>query len=388
VSGRRLLVEADGGSRGNPGPAGYGALVRDAATGELLDEVAEAIGTATNNVAEYRGLIAGLRAAARIDPSAQVEVRMDSKLVVEQMSGRWSIKHEDMRRLALAARDAQPTGMIRYQWIPRAQNAHADRLANAAMDAAAGKPPRRSGAPQAAVAAASVAPEPTVSERVPGGADLGEPTTLVLLRHGRTRLTEQRRFSGGDGEDPELTGTGVDEARRAGAAVGTLGTAGSWIPGTGPVTAVVSSPRRRARQTAEAVTAATGVQCGLDDDWTEIGFGEWDGLTFAEIAKRSPAELGRWQGSASFSPPGGESLDDLAARVRTARERVVAANPRGVVVVATHTTPVRAVVRDVLGAAPESLWRIQVATCSLTAVRFWADGQCDVLAVNATGHLR
>src|SRR5215831_18731149 len=86
---RRLLVEADGGSRGNPGLAGYGAVVRDLATGEVLAEVSESLGQATNNVAEYSGLIAGLRAAAAIAPDADVEIRMDSKLVVEQMSGRW-----------------------------------------------------------------------------------------------------------------------------------------------------------------------------------------------------------------------------------------------------------------------------------------------------------
>ena len=102
---RRLVVEADGGSRGNPGPAGYGAVVRDAATGDVLAEVSESIGRATNNVAEYSGLIAGLRAAAAIAPGADVEVRMDSKLVVEQMSGRWQIKHPDMRPLAAKARE-------------------------------------------------------------------------------------------------------------------------------------------------------------------------------------------------------------------------------------------------------------------------------------------
>ncbi|MWK37636.1 reverse transcriptase-like protein [Actinomadura sp. J1-007] len=135
---RRLVIEADGGSRGNPGPAGYGALVRDALTGEVLAEVAESIGHATNNVAEYRGLIAGLRAVAEIDPSARVEVRMDSKLVVEQMSGRWKIKHPDMVPLALEARDlASELGPVSYGWIPRDRNAHADRLANEAMDAAA-----------------------------------------------------------------------------------------------------------------------------------------------------------------------------------------------------------------------------------------------------------
>jgi len=134
---RRLVVEADGGSRGNPGPAGFGAVVRDADTGEVLDEVAAAIGVATNNVAEYSGLLAGLRAAAEIDPGATVDVRMDSKLVVEQMSGRWQVKHEDMRRLAAQARSVLPGRQVRYAWIPRKENAHADRLANAAMDAAA-----------------------------------------------------------------------------------------------------------------------------------------------------------------------------------------------------------------------------------------------------------
>ena len=137
---RRLVVEADGGSRGNPGPAGYGAVVRDATTGEVLAEASESIGRATNNVAEYSGLIAGLRAAAAIARGADVEVRMDSKLVVEQMSGRWQIKHPDMRPLAATAREtARALGRVSYTWVPRSRNAHADRLANQAMDAAAGK---------------------------------------------------------------------------------------------------------------------------------------------------------------------------------------------------------------------------------------------------------
>ena len=96
---RTLVVEADGGSRGNPGPAGYGALVRDAVSGQVLEEISDGLGTATNNVAEYSGLVAGLRAAAGIAPQADVEVRMDSKLVVEQMSGRWKIKDPDLREI-------------------------------------------------------------------------------------------------------------------------------------------------------------------------------------------------------------------------------------------------------------------------------------------------
>ena len=137
VSGRRLVVEADGGSRGNPGPAGYGAVVRDADTGEVLAEAAAGIGQATNNVAEYQGLLAGLRSAAKLQPAA-VEVRMDSKLVVEQVSGRWKIKHPDLIPLAReAAALVRSLPSVRFSWIPRESNKHADRLANEAMDAAA-----------------------------------------------------------------------------------------------------------------------------------------------------------------------------------------------------------------------------------------------------------
>uniref|UniRef100_UPI003C7C52FF reverse transcriptase-like protein n=1 Tax=Streptomyces sp. rh45 TaxID=3028726 RepID=UPI003C7C52FF len=134
---RRLVVEADGGSRGNPGPAGYGAVVLDPLDTATLAEAAEYIGVATNNVAEYRGLIAGLKAVRDLFPDTpvQVRVRMDSKLVVEQMSGRWKIKHPDMKPLAEEAARILPASSVTYEWIPRAENKHADRLANEAMDA-------------------------------------------------------------------------------------------------------------------------------------------------------------------------------------------------------------------------------------------------------------
>ena len=134
---RRLIIEADGGSRGNPGPAGYGALVRDAGTMEVLATESEFIGIATNNVAEYSGLIAGLRAAALIDAHASVLVRMDSRLVVEQMSGRWKIKHPDMKPLAATATEAaRGFSAITYEWVPRERNKAADLLANEAIDGA------------------------------------------------------------------------------------------------------------------------------------------------------------------------------------------------------------------------------------------------------------
>lgn len=131
---RRFIVEADGGSRSNPGEAAYGAVVFDADTREVVAERGERIGIASNNVAEYSGLIAGLEAVRELDPEAQVDVRMDSKLVVEQMSGRWKIKHPDMRALALRARDVLPPQNVTYTWIPRAENGAADALVNDALD--------------------------------------------------------------------------------------------------------------------------------------------------------------------------------------------------------------------------------------------------------------
>lgn len=131
-----VVVEADGGSRGNPGPAGYGAVVRDAGTGEVLAERKAALGHTTNNVAEYSGLIAGL-AAARDLGATQVDVRMDSKLVVEQMAGRWRIKHVPLQTLAAQAKElVAGFGTVTFEWVPRELNKAADRLANEAMDSA------------------------------------------------------------------------------------------------------------------------------------------------------------------------------------------------------------------------------------------------------------
>jgi ribonuclease H / adenosylcobalamin/alpha-ribazole phosphatase len=138
-SGRRLIIEADGGSRGNPGPAAYGALVRDPQTSKVLAAEGLPIGRATNNVAEYRGLIAGLEMARELDPAAALEVRMDSRLVIEQMAGRWKVKHADMKPLALAAARLRPV-IVTWTWVPRELNKAADALVNRALD---GDPVRR-----------------------------------------------------------------------------------------------------------------------------------------------------------------------------------------------------------------------------------------------------
>ncbi len=131
----KLIIEADGGSRGNPGPAAYGCLVKDAQTNEVLFKEGKTLGITTNNVAEYSGLVAALAAAHEIDPNAQVEVRMDSKLVVEQMSGNWKIKHENMKGLVEKARNAFAQSQVKYVWVPREDNLAADTLLNIALDA-------------------------------------------------------------------------------------------------------------------------------------------------------------------------------------------------------------------------------------------------------------
>jgi ribonuclease HI len=131
---RELIVEADGGSRGNPGVAAGGSLVIDSRTGEVLAEMGVYCGITTNNVAEYNGMIAGITKALAIDPNAVLHVRLDSKLVVEQMSGRWKIKHPGMAELAAQAREILTGTPVSFEWIPRAENSRADRLANESMD--------------------------------------------------------------------------------------------------------------------------------------------------------------------------------------------------------------------------------------------------------------
>ena len=131
----KLIIEADGGSRGNPGPAAYGCLVKDAQTNEVLFKEGKTLGITTNNVAEYSGLVAALVAAHQIDPNAQIEVRMDSKLVVEQMSGNWKIRHENMKGLVEKARNAFAQSQVKYVWVPREDNLEADTLLNIALDA-------------------------------------------------------------------------------------------------------------------------------------------------------------------------------------------------------------------------------------------------------------
>jgi ribonuclease HI len=128
-----VVVWTDGGARGNPGPAGYGAVVTTPG-GQVLAEVAEGIGWATNNVAEYRAVTAGLRRAADLG-ARRVRVRADSLLVVNQQKGLWKVKNADLRPLSEEAkRLARSFDRVTWEHVPRERNRHADALANRAMD--------------------------------------------------------------------------------------------------------------------------------------------------------------------------------------------------------------------------------------------------------------
>ena len=403
-AGGRLTVEADGGSRGNPGVAGYGALVREG-DGRLLAERAAPLGTASNNVAEYTGLIEGLRAVLDLGRgSAQVEARMDSKLVVEQMSGRWKIKHEDMRRLAGEARELVRAieaagGQVSYRWIPREQNAATDALSNAGMD---GETVRRNHAVELSGGGSSQAQhtfgevrasvgqmQPASEEQAPVGEELfsteTDPTLegscrLIMVRHGVTDFTRSHKLDGRGGSNPPLNDEGLAQAAAAAGAVKRL------IDRSGPTTVtVLTSSLTRAMQTGGAVADALGLTPEVDRDWDEQAFGDWDGQTMADLVTHSGEELLALRQDPAYARPGGESRNQLTGRVNHALARAVARG--GTVVVATHRLPLMVVLSRVLGVDSNRAWSIATAPASLTAFEFWPDGGVQVAFVNDTHHL-
>jgi broad specificity phosphatase PhoE/ribonuclease HI len=358
-----VIIEADGGSRGNPGPAAYGAVLKDAATGEVIAEDGTAIGRATNNVAEYSGLIAGLKLAEEFSPGAEIEVRMDSKLVVEQMSGRWKIKHPDMKPLAAEANRLAPPGTT-YTWVPREHNAHADRLANEALDG------KRDGVtaagaalvdePRTESAVEEVEAKPTWGWRPPGPA-----TTLVLVRHGVTPHTAAKKFSGGlKSSNPGLSDEGRAQIRAT----------ADWLsPIAEGIAAVVASPVRRTLESAEIIAETLGRTVDIEPGFAEMEFGSWDGLTFAEVAERDKTALDAWLGSLETPPPGGESFREVEERVLAGLERIREAHAGKTVVVVSHVTPIKTLVATALQAPLGSVFRMELSPASVTVLSFLPD---------------
>ncbi|QUH01151.1 bifunctional RNase H/acid phosphatase [Saccharopolyspora erythraea] len=361
----RVVIEADGGSRGNPGPAGCGAVVRDAASGEVLAERSVGLGTATNNAAEYRGLIEGLSAAAELGAGA-VAIRMDSKLVIEQMAGRWKVKHANLQPLAEKARGLLAGfGEVDLEWVPRARNAHADRLANEAMDEQAG-----------------IRREPAAARVRPAGwlGATGAPTRFLLLRHGQTAMSVDRRYSGRG--DVVLTDFGERQARAAGRRLAGM----DGVVTDQGAAPVIASPLSRTRQTAQAVVDATGGELLFHDGLLETDFGDWEGLTFAEAAEQYPELHREWLGDPSVRPPNGESLDAVFRRVTGTRDELIESYAGQTVVVVSHVTPIKALLRLGLDVGPSMFYRLHLDLASLSIVEFYPDGLASVRLVNDISH--
>ena len=365
-----VVIEADGGSRGNPGEAAYGAVLKDAATGEVIAERAEHIGIATNNVAEYRGLIAGLELYNEHTPEAELEVRMDSKLVIEQMSGNWKIKHPDMRPLAMAASRLAPFGTT-WTWIPRERNRDADALLNRALDEATGRPSKKTRA-----AEVPVEEQPVAEARMAGWSkDLGSPTTLVLVRHGATDHTTDKRFSGRGGHDPALNNDGLAQVRAV----------ADWLAPLGDeIDVVLSSPLRRTRETAEIIAQRLNHPVEVEEGLAEAAFGTWEGLTFHEVQQAYPDDLDAWLGALDVAPGGhGDSFEEMDRKVRGTRDKILSAFPGKAVLAVTHVTPIKLLVRMALGAPLDAVYKMELAPASVTVISWFEDGTASLRMFNA-----
>ncbi|GAA0537045.1 bifunctional RNase H/acid phosphatase [Paractinoplanes ferrugineus] len=362
----RVSIEADGGSRGNPGPAGFGAVVRAVPDGQILLERFGSLGRTTNNVAEYTGLIEGLKAARELD-ATEVEVRMDSKLVIEQMSGRWQIKHPGLRPLAATAAElVTHFDKVTFDWIPRERNKAADALANRAMDEAAGK---------------KVAPEVSADDVAPASwapPSMDNATRIILVRHGSTALTAQGRYSGRG--DVPLSDEGEAQAMAAGGRVAGI---------SRDVTAVLSSPLLRCTRTAELIAAEVGgVAVTVVPDLIECDFGDWEGLTFTEVQNRWPDEMREWLASPAVAPPAGESFRAVAKRTRGVLAAIKDQYAGGVVVVVSHVSPIKLILKDALAASDAFLHRMFLDAAGVSTMDIWPDGNIAVRSVNETSHLR
>lgn len=382
----RVKVYTDGGSRGNPGVAGAGAVVYGP-EGETLAEIAYVVGQkSSNNVAEYTGLLRGLAAAAELG-ATDVEVYMDSKLVIEQMAGRWKIKHPDMKKLALEAREvAGGFASVTYTWVPRAKNKKADELSNVAMDAAAkgAKPGLVGGAATGTGTQREGRREGKREEKkehvVAGpahwsGSDAPR-TRFVLLRHGQTEQSVNRCYSGAS--DPALTETGRRQARRAAAAVARLGT----------IDVVVTSPLVRARDTAQACADELGIDdVQVVEGFREVDFGAFEGLTREQACERHGEEFAAWEASTSVAPPDGESLAQLHRRVTRARLKLQEEHAGKTILVVSHVNPIKSVIRQALGVGGEVFRHVFLDLASVSVVEFYGDFGV-VRSVNDVSHHR
>jgi probable phosphoglycerate mutase len=273
---------------------------------------------------------------------------------------------------------------IKWMWIPREENSRADALANKAMDESADSSVSSQGEVLRSPVAEFNQSAPS-SVRAPGGVT-APLTTVVLIRHGRTHLTESKRISGRGGEDPKLSELGRIDARMAAEAVAQIGKSGPWSF-LSPVSAIVTSPIQRAQDTANIIANEVGLPVALNENIAEISFGDWDGSTNDEVKRKWPSEFAAWQGSWEVAPPNGESLADFDARVMLGLAEILEANAGKTVAIVSHVMPIRGIVRRAIDGGVSAYWSPQVSPCSISIIRFWGSQAAEVITLNSTTHL-
>ncbi|MGW3728865.1 bifunctional RNase H/acid phosphatase, partial [Streptomyces sp. NPDC000851] len=364
----------------------------------------------------------------------------------EQMSGRWKIKHPDMKPLAMEAGRVFPPGRVTYEWIPREQNKQADRLANEAMDAGArGEQWTPSAVAQPAVpepsgpagdatagaarvraalaersaaspgegargsgdARADAAPaERSAASPAEGARGSGSAKADADVRAARAVATPTVGWGAPDlgapatfvllrhGETPltphkRFSGSGGTDPSLSDVGREQAERVATALARRGTIQEIVASPLARTRETAGVVAARLGLDVSIDDGLRETDFGAWEGLTFAEVHERYPDDLSAWLASPDAEPTGGgESFAATATRIAATRDKLVAAYAGRTVLLVTHVTPIKTFVRLALGAPPESLFRMELSAASLSVVAYYADGNASVRLLNDTSHLR
>ena len=219
-----------------------------------------------------------------------------------------------------------------------------------------------------------------MSDRSSWVAARGEPTVTLLLRHGQTPMSVQKRYAGRS--DVPLTDVGVQQAVAAAKRLAPLG-----------IGVIVTSPLQRAVRTAQEAASVTGAPVVTDEGFREADFGAWEGLTFAEVRQRWPAELRAWLADPAVPPPGGESFAQVSQRVAAALQRVLLlARGEGrdcsAVLIVSHVTPIKTLVAAALGAPPSALYRMHLDVAALCEIDWYADGPAVLRSFNDTGHLR
>lgn len=365
-----IFVYADGASRGNPGPASYGVSVVDA-SGNAIAEFGEQLGIRTNNYAEYQGVIAALRYLSTTQ-YRQITIRMDSKLVIEQLSGRWKVKSDDMRELVGEASRLLGPFEAKLEWIPREQNSRADAMANEALDG---------GDFQTVASAKELSAVQPRSIRAPR--QHVEPLTLVLVRHGHTAATERDLISGGDGNDPALSGLGEQDAKAASLAIGPL----LEFHGLSAPSAILHSPMLRTTQTAQAIGLQLGVSLRPDARLREVSFGSWDGLEMTTLEAEHSNSISGWRGSMSATPPGGESIEDLKGRIAPLLDELLSQFEGQTVVLVSHMMPIRTVTAMSLPGSESIYWSYNFSPGGISVLRFFGSKFAEQFVLNSCQHL-